>query len=73
MDTCKLKKEESKVIFHSSGNHMKATLIKNRLQVKKQKRQAGHYTMIKVSVQHEDITVIYIHPTSEHINTESNY
>ena len=28
----------------------------------------GHYIMIKGSNQEEDITIIYIHPTQEHLN-----
>ena len=58
-----------KKIFHANGDQKKAGIAifisdKIDFEIKAMKRdKEGHYIMIKVSIQEEDITIIYMHPT----------
>ena len=66
-DTYRLKVKGWKKIFHANGDQKKAgvaILISDRIdfQIKPVKRdKEGHYIMIKVSIQEEDITIINIY------------
>ena len=70
-DLYKLKVRGWKKIFHASGNLKKAgvvILISDKIDLKIKniiREKEGHYIMIKVSIQKEDITTvnIYIHST----------
>ena len=66
-DTYRLKVREWKNIFHENGKQKKAGVAilisyKIDLKIKKiTKDKKGHYTMIKGSVQEEDITIVNIY------------
>ena len=66
-DTYRLKVKGLKKIFHANGDQKKAgvaILISDKIdfQIKAVKRDnEGHYIMIKVSIQEEDITIINIY------------
>ena len=68
-DTYRLKVKDWKKIFHANGGQKKAgvaILISDKIdfEIKAVKRdKEGHYIMIKGSIQEEDITIIYMHPT----------
>ena len=68
-DTYKLKVRGWKNIFHANGKQKKTGLAilisdKTDLKIKIIRDKEGHYIMIKVSIQEEDITiVISMHPT----------
>ena len=58
-----------KKIFHADRDQNKAgiaILISDKIDFKTKgvkKDKEGHYIMIKASIQEEDITIIYMHPT----------
>ena len=65
-DTYRLKVKGWKKIFHANGDQKKAgvaILISDKIgfKMKAVKRKKGHYTMIKGSIQEEDITIINIY------------
>ena len=68
-DTYRLKVRGWKNIFHANGKQKKvgvATLISEKIDLKIKKitsDKEGHYIVIKVSIQEEDITIENIHPT----------
>ena len=68
-DTYRLKVRGWKKIFHANGNQKKARvaiLISDKIDFKIKnvtRNEEGHYIMIKGSIQEEDITIIYVHPT----------
>ena len=61
-------------VFHASRSQKKsgvAIFMSDKINFKIKivtREKEGHYIMIKESTQ-EDITVIYMHPTQEHLNT----
>ena len=72
-ETYRLKMSGWKMLFHANGNQKKAevaVLISEKIDVKIKtvtRDKEGHNKMINPG---EDLTiVIYIHPTSEHLNT----
>ena len=74
-DTHKLKVKGWKKIFHANGDQKKAGIAifisdKIDFEIKAMKRdKEGHYIMIKVSIQEEDITIINIYALKyEHSN-----
>ena len=68
-DTFRLKVKGCKMIFHANRDQKKAgvaILISDQIDFKTKavKRvKEGHYIMVKGSIQEEDITIIYMHPT----------
>ena len=68
-DTYRLKMNGWKKVFHANEDQKKAgvvILISNKIdfETKAMKRdREGLYIMIKGSIQEEDITIIYMHPT----------
>ena len=63
-------------IFHANGKLKKAgvaILISDKIDLKIKnitRDKEGHYIMIKVSIQEDDITIVNIYaPTQEHLNT----
>ena len=74
-DTYRLKVRGRKKVFHGNGNQKKAgvaiyTSEKIDFKIKTVARdKEGHYTMIKGSIQEEDITIVNIYaPTEDHLN-----
>ena len=79
-DTYKLKVRGWKKLFHANGKQKKAgvaILISDKIDFKIKnitRDKEEHYIMIKGSMQEEDITsIIFMHPTEEHLNTYSKY
>ena len=67
-DTCGLKVREWKNKFHANGKQKKAGVAilisdKTDFKIKITRDKAGHYIMFKGSIQEEDVTIIYMHPT----------
>ena len=68
-DTYRLKVKAWKNLFDTNGDQKKAgiaILISGKIDFKTKavkRDKEGHYIMIKGSIQEEDITIIYIHPT----------
>ena len=66
-DTYRLKVRGWKKVFHANGNQKKAgiaTLISDKIHFKIKtvvRDKEGHYTMIKGSIQEEDITIVNIY------------
>ena len=62
-------------IFHANGNKKKAgvaILISHKVDFKTKtitRDKEGHYIMIKGSILEEDITIVFMHPTQEHLDT----
>ena len=58
-----------KTILHENGNQKKAVeaiLVSDKIDLKIKtitRDKAGHYIMIKGSIQEEDITIVNMHPT----------
>ena len=73
-DTYRLKVMGWKKIFHANGNEKKAgvaILISDKIDFTKKtitRDREEHYIMIKGSIQ-EDITIVNMHQTEEHLNT----
>ena len=73
-DTYRLKVKARKKIFHANRDQKKAgvaILMSDKVDFKTKvvkRDKEGHYIMIKGAIQEEDITIIYIHPTQEHLN-----
>ena len=67
-----------KNIFHANGKQKKAGIAilmsdKTDLKIKKITRdKEGHYIMIKESIQEEEITILSMHSTWEHLNNRTN-
>ena len=73
-DTYRLKVKGWKKIFHANRDQKKAgvtILISDKIDFKTKvvKRDKGHYIMIKVSIQEEDITIINIYIYAPNIGT----
>ena len=74
-DTYRLKVRGWKNIFCRDGKQNEAgvtILISDKIDFKIKKitrDKEGHYIMIKGSIQEEDITIVNMHPTKEHLNT----
>ena len=66
-DTCRLEVRGWKKIFHENGNQKKAgvaILLSDKIDFKMKtitRDKAGHYIMIKGSIQEEDITIVNIY------------
>ena len=66
--TYRLKVRGWKNIFHANGKQKKAGVAilisdKTDFKIKITRDKAGHYIMFKGSIQEEDVTIIYMHPT----------
>ena len=77
-DTYRLKVRGWKNIFHANGKQKKdgvAILIPDKIDLKIKRitrDKEGHYIMIKESIQEEEITILSMHSTWEHLNNRTN-